>query len=207
MQDRYYEQISKEYGLGRGEKGSTKQHTTKAQWEAQKLEKELDIKTKELTAHQQKIEKLKSELEYAKDGSVSIPQLANKQKITEIQDQNKALAADKAREKAEKTAFTKSLNDYPKRLEEHQTKYETLLNELDEKLFDLLKDKKYLYEQPNSLRHPLIFYYGHTATFFINKLVLANIIDVPKEYQTAIEMCLGASLQNIVTETEEDAKK
>ena len=91
MQDRYYEQISKEYGLGRGEKGSTKQHTTKAQWEAQKLEKELDIKTKELTAHQQKIEKLKSELEYAKDGSVSIPQLANKQKITEIQDQNKAL--------------------------------------------------------------------------------------------------------------------
>ena len=48
--------------------------------------------------------------------------------------------------------------------------------ELDEKLFDLLKDKKYLYEQPNRLRHPLIFYYGHTATFFINKLALANII-------------------------------
>jgi len=37
--------------------------------------------------------------------------------------------------------------------------------------------------------------------------VLANIITVPEEYQTAIEMCLGASLQNIVTETEEDAKK
>jgi 5-histidylcysteine sulfoxide synthase/putative 4-mercaptohistidine N1-methyltranferase len=49
--------------------------------------------------------------------------------------------------------------------------------ELDEKIFDLLKDKKYLYEQPNSLRHPLIFYYGHTATFFINKLILANIIN------------------------------
>ena len=37
--------------------------------------------------------------------------------------------------------------------------------------------------------------------------VLANIIEVPEEYQTAIEMCLGASLQNIVTQTEEDAKK
>ena len=48
--------------------------------------------------------------------------------------------------------------------------------ELDEKLFDLLEDKKFLYEQPNRLRHPLIFYYGHTATFFINKLILANII-------------------------------
>ena len=48
--------------------------------------------------------------------------------------------------------------------------------ELDEKLFDLLKDKKYLYEQPNKLRHPLIFYFGHTASFYINKLILANII-------------------------------
>ena len=37
--------------------------------------------------------------------------------------------------------------------------------------------------------------------------VLANVIEVPEEYQTAIEMCLGSSLQNIVTETEEDAKK
>ena len=37
--------------------------------------------------------------------------------------------------------------------------------------------------------------------------VLANIIEVPEEYQTAIEMCLGMSLQNIVTDTEEDAKK
>lgn len=48
--------------------------------------------------------------------------------------------------------------------------------ELDEKLFDLLKEKDFIYEQPNRLRHPLIFYYGHTATFFINKLILANII-------------------------------
>ena len=37
--------------------------------------------------------------------------------------------------------------------------------------------------------------------------VLANIIEVPDDLQTAIEMCLGASLQNIVTETETDAKR
>ncbi len=37
--------------------------------------------------------------------------------------------------------------------------------------------------------------------------VLANVIEVPEEVQTAIEMCLGASLQNIVTDTEEDAKR
>ena len=37
--------------------------------------------------------------------------------------------------------------------------------------------------------------------------VLANIIEVPDDLQTAIEMCLGAQLQNIVTENEQDAKK
>lgn len=37
--------------------------------------------------------------------------------------------------------------------------------------------------------------------------VLANLISVEKEYETAIEMCLGQALQNVVTSTEQDAKK
>jgi len=37
--------------------------------------------------------------------------------------------------------------------------------------------------------------------------VLASLITVDKEYETAIEMCLGQAMQNIVTETEQDAKK
>ena len=37
--------------------------------------------------------------------------------------------------------------------------------------------------------------------------VLANLISVPKEYETAIEMSLGQAMQNIVTENEADAKK
>ena len=48
--------------------------------------------------------------------------------------------------------------------------------ELEEKIYDLLKDKSHLYEQPNKLRHPIIFYYGHTATFFVNKLLNAKLI-------------------------------
>lgn len=36
--------------------------------------------------------------------------------------------------------------------------------------------------------------------------VVANLINVKKEYEVAIEMALGASLQNVVTETEQDAK-
>ena len=37
--------------------------------------------------------------------------------------------------------------------------------------------------------------------------VLANIISVEDKYKTAIEMCLGVTLQNIVTDEEKDAKK
>ncbi|MPQ45577.1 hypothetical protein GCQ56_01035 [Marinifilum sp. N1E240] len=55
-------------------------------------------------------------------------------KLKEVRDQNEALKADKAREKAAKIAFTRSLNSYPKRLDKHQTKYEELLFLLDEKL-------------------------------------------------------------------------
>ena len=46
-----------------------------------------------------------------------------------------------------------------------------------ESLFEtLVRDEAY-YKKPISLRHPLIFYFGHTATFFINKLLLAGAID------------------------------
>ena len=37
--------------------------------------------------------------------------------------------------------------------------------------------------------------------------VIANLISVPKDYETAIEMALGQTMQNIVTDTEEDAKR
>lgn len=36
---------------------------------------------------------------------------------------------------------------------------------------------------------------------------VANLIQVPSEYETAIEMTLGAMIQNVVTESEDDAKR
>lgn len=46
-----------------------------------------------------------------------------------------------------------------------------------ESLFETLVDERGYYQQSIPLRHPLIFYYGHTATFFVNKLLLAGLID------------------------------
>ena len=49
--------------------------------------------------------------------------------------------------------------------------------DLYESLFKLICRDEAYYEQAEPLRHPLIFYFGHTATFFINKLLLAKLIE------------------------------
>ncbi|MCC6916109.1 5-histidylcysteine sulfoxide synthase [Nitrosomonas sp.] len=45
-----------------------------------------------------------------------------------------------------------------------------------EQLFETLRNNEAYYKKPIALRHPLIFYLGHTATFFVNKLVLAGVL-------------------------------
>ncbi len=49
--------------------------------------------------------------------------------------------------------------------------------ELYEKVFELLKDDSVFYKKSELTRHPMIFYFGHTATFFINKLINMKIIN------------------------------
>lgn len=47
---------------------------------------------------------------------------------------------------------------------------------LFEKVFDVLKSEEVFYRQSELTRHPMIFYFGHTATFFINKLIHMKVI-------------------------------
>ncbi len=47
---------------------------------------------------------------------------------------------------------------------------------LEEKLYETLKQDSTFYLRADPLRHPIIFYLGHTACFFINKLNIAKII-------------------------------
>ncbi|GEM_PF-3807534 len=46
-----------------------------------------------------------------------------------------------------------------------------------ESLFCTIADEKAYFQKADPLRHSLIFYYGHTAVFYINKLKLATLID------------------------------
>jgi 5-histidylcysteine sulfoxide synthase/putative 4-mercaptohistidine N1-methyltranferase len=49
--------------------------------------------------------------------------------------------------------------------------------EIDELLYTQLKSDEVFYHRGDSLRHILLFYLGHTAVFFINKLMLAKLIN------------------------------
>lgn len=52
--------------------------------------------------------------------------------------------------------------------------------EITEALFSSLRTEAAFLRSPvHGLRHPMIFYYGHTAVFYINKLLRAGMIDQP----------------------------
>lgn len=66
---------------------------------------------------------------------------------------------------------------------------------LYESLFECLANDDAYYERANPLRHPLIFYYGHTAVFFINKLNVANLID--ERIDPALESSLAIGVDEM----------
>lgn len=49
--------------------------------------------------------------------------------------------------------------------------------DLYELLFSAIKEDSTLYESPDPLRNPLVFYLGHTAAFYVNKFKLAGLIN------------------------------
>ena len=115
-------------------------------------------------------------------------------------------------------------NDLKKRLEEIRIKREeanTKIKEYEEKINKLtselrIKDskQKFLVEMEKekegysrAVKAILLECEKNSRLNYGVKGVLANLVSVPEEYQTAIETVLGVTLQNIVTETEEDAKK
>jgi len=48
---------------------------------------------------------------------------------------------------------------------------------IDEQLYEILANDDAFYLRAEPLRHPLVFYLGHTASFYVNKLIVAKIIE------------------------------
>ncbi len=66
-------------------------------------------------------------------------------------------------------------NDSKQKRQEIKTYFNDTFD-IYERLFDSLVNDEAFLQRADRLRHPLIFYFGHTATFFINKLILAKLI-------------------------------
>ncbi len=48
--------------------------------------------------------------------------------------------------------------------------------DIEEKLYESLADDATFYLRADPLRHPLVFYLGHTVSFYINKLIIGRVI-------------------------------
>ena len=116
-----------------------------------------------------------------------------------------------------KNELSKSLQEKQSKKEESMTKikeFDTLLNNLtyesrmkDSRLKFLIETEKEKEGYTRSVKSLLTDCDNDASLKKGMNGILANLISVDKKYETAIEMCLGLALQNIVTDTEEDAKK
>lgn len=67
--------------------------------------------------------------------------------------------------------------------------------ELTESLFALIENPSAFYVKHEPLRHPLIFYYGHPAVFYINKLVSGRF--VPERVNADLEAMLAVGVDEM----------
>lgn len=67
--------------------------------------------------------------------------------------------------------------------------------DLYDSLFRCLSSDDAFYARPEPLRHPLIFYFGHTAAFYLNKLVLAGL--VPKGIDPELEEMVAVGVDEM----------
>jgi 5-histidylcysteine sulfoxide synthase/putative 4-mercaptohistidine N1-methyltranferase len=67
--------------------------------------------------------------------------------------------------------------------------------EIYDRLFDLIRDDASYYERHEPLRHPLIFYFGHPAVFYVNKLTAGRLI--PERIDPVLEAMLAVGVDEM----------
>lgn len=67
---------------------------------------------------------------------------------------------------------------------------------LYEELFNLVEDEGH-YINSDPLRHPLIFYLGHTAAFYVNKLISARTLRNTDRIDSEIESLVAIGVDEM----------
>ena len=203
------------------------------QKELEELTKKLSSKELEIEEKKEKIEKnTDSKYEIVSEISAldtNFENIEKREKLVKNEIQSLTLEIDSARsDKQEKSSSFYEIehkkNELGKTLEEKSSKkeesmakikeFDDVINNLnyearmkDSRLKFLIETEKEKEGYTRSVKSLLLDCEKNPNLSKGMNGVLANLISVDKKYQTAIEMSLGAALQNIVTDTEQDAKK
>lgn len=144
------------------------------------------------------LENIISELDSTRDNKQELSK-----KFYEIQSKRKIVSNNLQQETTEKESCMNKIKDF----EEEINKLNYQMNMKDARHKFLLETEKEKEGYIKSVKELLLDCDKNSQLKKGMHGVLANLISVNKEYELAIEMCLGQALQNVVTETEEDAKK
>lgn len=98
--------------------------------------------------------------------------------------------------------FNEQFNEINEKIDSKKVEYHTKLSK-----FNVLSEMKE-YNEGFAVSVKRLLEQAHDGTSIGGKVigVVASLMKVPAKYEVAIEMALGASVQNIVTKNEEDAK-
>ncbi len=201
--------------------------------ELEKLTEKLSVKEKEIEAKKAKIENYTDE-KYEKMNEISTLEVTNENidkrvktlkydiqvGISELDSTNitkQDIAKTFYEIEAKRNKFQQQVQDLTNKKEEEEKnikKYDEIINNLqseyrikESKLKFLIETEKEKEGYSKSVKSLLLAIEKNPEIGKCSEGVIGNLISVPDKYQIAIEMALGASLQNIVTKTEGDAKK
>ncbi len=141
------------------------------------------------------------------------------QRLLKIKADEEAYKEQKESKEAELERITSDIDDLNgrvKTLTDESSALSSDISELTGKLADKVREYNSTSARYESLRNLIERYdgYGNSIKRVMERRedvpgilgVVADLIEVPKEYEVAIETALGGTIQNIVTDTEETAK-
>ena len=150
LQDDFYDEISIRYGLGRGEIGSNKKHTTKYEWEKQRQEKELQALKEEIKPMQEYLRAFQDAI----DGKKPFSKAELRKQIVGLVASYKQLEKEKAIGDKDREQLFKLLKDTEKKipeLERYKEYVEFIHKHAPDKLLDA---KRTATERANAPKPP-----------------------------------------------------
>ena len=172
------------------ESGDIKSRLLKYETELESLK----VKQKELNDEKDEIEKDDKELEYKIESA--------ELEIEKIEDKIEKKTDEKGEVEEKIEKLNEEYNEYSDKIDEARVGYHTKLSK-----YNVLSEMKE-YNEGFALSVRRLLEQAHDGSSVGGKVVgvVASLMRVPAKYEVAIEMALGASVQNIVTKNEEDAK-